>query len=295
MPSGGVARGTSGAFRWYRRVGPVRVCIGLRGYDGPMDSRPTATDFDGRPGQPDRFGRALRDLRISVTDRCNFRCPYCMPAEVFGRDFAFLPKELVLSFEEIERLARIFVGLGVGKLRITGGEPLVRRDLPVLIASLAAIRTPDGEPVDLTLTTNGSALRALAEPLAVAGLQRITVSLDSLDDEVFGSMNGVDFPVSKVLDGITAARDAGLTPIKVNTVVRRGMNEDSVLPLARWAREEGLILRFIEYMDVGHSNGWRLDDVVPAEEIVALIDAAMPLEPVPAPVPRRGGRALPLR
>ena len=241
-----------------------------------------ATDFDGRPGQPDRFGRALRDLRISVTDRCNFRCPYCMPAEVFGRDFAFLPKELVLSFEEIERLARVFVGLGVGKLRITGGEPLVRRDLPVLIASLAAIRTPDGEPIDLTLTTNGSALRALAEPLAVAGLQRITVSLDSLDDEVFGSMNGVDFPVAKVLDGITAARDAGLTPIKVNTVVRRGMNEDSVLPLARWAREEGLILRFIEYMDVGHSNGWRLDDVVPAEEIVSRIDAAMPLEPVPA-------------
>ena len=231
---------------------------------------------------PDRFGRALRDLRISVTDRCNFRCPYCMPAEVFGRDFAFLPKELVLSFEEIERLARVFVELGVGKLRITGGEPLVRRDLPVLISSLAAIRNPEGEPVDLTLTTNGSALRALAGPLAAAGLQRITVSLDSLDDEVFGSMNGVDFPVSKVLDGITAAREAGLTPIKVNTVVRRGMNEDSVLPLARWAREEGLILRFIEYMDVGHSNGWRLDDVVPAEEIVSLIDAEMPLEPVPA-------------
>ena len=282
MPSGGVARGTSGAFRWYRRVGPVRVRNRLRGYDGPMDPRPIATDFDGRPGQPDRFGRALRDLRISVTDRCNFRCPYCMPAEVFGRDFAFLPKELVLSFEEIERLARVFVALGVGKLRITGGEPLVRRDLPVLIASLAAIRTPDGERVDLTLTTNGSALRSLAAPLAEAGLQRITVSLDSLDDEVFGSMNGVDFPVSKVLDGIAAAREAGLTPIKVNTVVRRGMNEDSVLPLARWAREEGLILRFIEYMDVGHSNGWRLDDVVPAEEIVSLIDASMPLEPVPA-------------
>jgi GTP 3',8-cyclase len=269
-------------FRWYRRVGMVRVPIGLRGYDGPMDSRPTATDFDGRPGMPDRFGRALRDLRISVTDRCNFRCPYCMPAEVFGRDFAFLPKELVLSFEEIERLARVFVGLGVGKLRITGGEPLVRRDLPVLISSLAEIRTPEGEPVDLTLTTNGSALRALAAPLASAGLQRITVSLDSLDDAVFGSMNGVDFPVSKVLDGIAAAREAGLAPIKVNTVVRRGMNEESVLPLARWARAEGLILRFIEYMDVGHSNGWRLDDVVPAEEILAVIDVSMPLEPVTA-------------
>jgi cyclic pyranopterin phosphate synthase len=282
VPRGGVARGTSGSFRWYRRVGPVHVRIGRRGYDGPMDPRPTVTEFDGRPGMPDRFGRALRDLRVSVTDRCNFRCPYCMPAEVFGRDFAFLPKELVLSFEEIERLARVFVELGVGKLRITGGEPLVRRDLPVLISSLAAIRTPEGDPVDLTLTTNGSALRTLAGPLAMAGLQRITVSLDSLDDEVFGSMNGVDFPVAKVLDGIAAARDAGLVPIKVNTVVRRGMNEDSVLPLARWARDEGLILRFIEYMDVGHSNGWRLDDVVPAEEILSRIDAAMPLEPVPA-------------
>ncbi|HEY3334165.1 MAG TPA: GTP 3',8-cyclase MoaA [Candidatus Limnocylindrales bacterium] len=264
------------------------------GIDGPVAAAPAAgsgaptpdaaatSGFDGRPGLPDRFGRALRDLRISVTDRCNFRCPYCMPAEVFGRDFAFLPKELVLSFEEIARLAAVFVGLGVGKLRITGGEPLVRRDLPVLISELAALRTPEGDPVDLTLTTNGSALRALAGPLAEAGLQRITVSLDSLDDEVFGSMNGVDFPVARVLDGIAAARAAGLTPIKVNTVVRRGMNEASVLPLVRWARSEGLILRFIEYMDVGHSNGWRLDDVVPAAEILELIDAEMPLQPVAA-------------
>ncbi len=239
-------------------------------------------DFDGRPGLPDRFGRALRDLRISVTDRCNFRCPYCMPAEVFGRDFAFLPREEVLSFEEIARLATIFVGLGVHKLRITGGEPLVRRNLPALIGYLAPLRTADGERVDLTLTTNGSALKALAAPLAEAGLQRITVSLDSLDDEVFGAMNGVDFPVSRVLDGIAAAREAGLAPIKINTVVRRGMNEGSILPLARWARDEGLILRFIEYMDVGHSNGWRLDDVVPAEEILATIDAEIPLEPVAA-------------
>ena len=241
--------------------------------------RPRADAFDGRPGLPDRFGRALRDLRISVTDRCNFRCPYCMPAEVFGRDFAFLPKDQVLSFEEIARLASLFVALGVHKLRITGGEPLVRRDLPVLIGYLAALRTDDGAPVDLTLTTNGSALRALAGPLAEAGLQRITVSLDSLDDAVFGAMNGVDFPVSKVLDGIAAASAAGLAPIKVNTVVRRGMNEASIVPLARWAREEGLILRFIEYMDVGHSNGWRLDDVVAADEILAAIDAEMPLEP----------------
>jgi cyclic pyranopterin phosphate synthase len=203
-----------------------------------------------------------------------------MPAEVFGRDFAFLPRALVLSFEEIARLAGIFTGLGVRKLRITGGEPLVRRDLPVLIAYLAALRTPDGSPVDLTLTTNGSALRALAAQLAEAGLQRVTVSLDSLDDEVSGAMNGVDFPVTRVLDGIAAARAAGLAPIKVNTVVRRGMNEESILPLARWARDGGLILRFIEYMDVGHSNGWRLDDVVPAAEILALLDAEMPLEPV---------------
>jgi cyclic pyranopterin phosphate synthase len=235
--------------------------------------------FDGRLGLPDARGRALRDLRISVTDRCNFRCPYCMPTEVFGRNFAFLPSEMVLSFEEIARLSAVFVGLGVHKLRITGGEPLARRDLPVLVRYLAELRTVDGGPVDLTLTTNGSALRALASPLADAGLQRITVSLDSLDDEVFGRMNGVDFPVARVLDGIAAARSAGLSPIKINTVVRRGMNEDAVLPLARWARDEGLILRFIEYMDVGHTNGWRLDDVVPAAEILAMIDAEFPLEP----------------
>ncbi len=243
--------------------------------------QPRAGDaFDGMPGLPDRFGRALRDLRISVTDRCNFRCGYCMPAEVFGRDFAFLPRSQVLDFEEVTRLAAIFVRLGVRKLRITGGEPLVRRDLPVLIGALAGIRTPDGEAVDLTLTTNGSALRPLAGPLAAAGLQRVTVSLDSLDDAVFGAMNGVDFPVARVLDGVAAARSAGLAPIKINTVVRRGVNEASVLPLVRWARDEGLVLRLIEYMDVGHSNGWRLDDVVPASEILALIDAELPLEPL---------------
>lgn len=248
----------------------------------PLAPAAGALPFDGRPGIPDRRGRALRDLRISVTDRCNFRCPYCMPAEVFGRDFAFLPRAQVLSFEEIARLAAIFVGLGVGKLRITGGEPLVRRDLPVLIGYLSGLRADGGIPVDLTLTTNGSALRALADPLAEAGLRRITVSLDSLDDRVFGAMNGVDFPVSRVLEGIAAARSAGLAPIKVNTVVRRGMNEASIMPLVRWAREEGLVLRFIEYMDVGHSNGWRLDDVVPADEILATIDAELPLEPVAA-------------
>jgi cyclic pyranopterin phosphate synthase len=264
-------------------VEPNRVPLPSAASANPAASTvATASTFDGRPGLLDGFGRALRDLRISVTDRCNFRCPYCMPAEVFGRDFAFLPRAAVLSFEEIARLGAIFTGLGVRKLRITGGEPLARRDLPVLIGYLSALRTPDGEPVDLTLTTNGSALRVLAGPLAAAGLQRVTVSLDSLDDAVAGVMNGIDFPVARVLDGIAAARSAGLAPIKINTVVRRGMNEGSILPLVRWARDEGLVLRFIEYMDVGHSNGWRLDDVVPAEEILAMVDAEVPLEPVAA-------------
>jgi cyclic pyranopterin phosphate synthase len=235
--------------------------------------------FDGRPGVTDTLGRALRDLRISVTDRCNFRCTYCMPREIFGRDYEFLPKDQVLSFEEITRLARAFVGLGVQKLRITGGEPLVRRDLPDLIAMLSALQDRDGAELDLTLTTNGSALRTLARPLADAGLRRVTVSLDSLDDAVFGAMNGIDFPVERVLDGIAAAREAGLAPIKVNMVVRRGINEGSVLPMAAWARDAGVILRFIEYMDVGHSNGWRLDEVVPARELIEQISSAWPIEP----------------
>jgi len=238
--------------------------------------------FDGRPGAIDTRGRALRDLRISVTDRCNFRCTYCMPKEVFGRDYAFLPRDQVLSFEEITRIARIFVGLGVEKLRITGGEPLVRRDLPDLIGMLAAIRRPDGGEVDLTLTTNGAALRALAGSLAQAGLRRVTVSLDSLDDEVFGAMNGIDFPVERVLDGIEAAKEADLAPVKVNMVVRRGVNESSVVPMAGWARDAGVTLRFIEYMDVGHSNGWRLDEVVPAEELVERIGAHWPVAPIDA-------------
>ena len=225
----------------------------------------------------DRLGRPLHDLRISVTDRCNFRCTYCMPREIFGPDFAFLPRAEVLTFEEIERLARVFVELGVEKLRLTGGEPLVRRDLPVLVRMLAGLRRPDGGPLDLTLTTNGSALRKLAPALADAGLGRVTVSLDSLDDEVFSAMNGVDYPVAKVLDGIAAAQEAGLGPVKINMVVRRGVNEASVLPMARWARSAGVTLRFIEFMDVGHTNGWRMDEVVGADELVALVDAEMPL------------------
>ena len=229
----------------------------------------------------DTRGRRLHDLRISVTDRCNFRCVYCMPAEVFGRDFAFLSRDLILRYEEIARLAAIFVGLGVEKVRITGGEPTIRKDLPDLVAMLGRL---DGIR-DLTLTTNGSALRVLARPLADAGLRRITVSLDALDDAAFGRLNGVDVPVARVLEGIAAARAAGLAPVKVNMVVRRGMNEAEVVPMARWARDEGLVLRFIEYMDVGLSNGWRLDDVVPAEEVLALVDAVHPLEPVPPAYP----------
>ncbi|MBA2488689.1 MAG: GTP 3',8-cyclase MoaA [Chloroflexi bacterium] len=224
----------------------------------------------------DRLGRPLRDLRISVTDRCNFRCTYCMPREIFGTDFRFLPRAELLTFEEISRLAHIFVGEGVEKVRLTGGEPLLRRDLELLIAMLAPI--PGLR--DLTLTTNGSLLARKAQLLADAGLARVTVSLDSLEDEVFAQLNDVGFPVSLVLDGISAAEQAGLRPIKVNMVVRRGINEASVLPMARYFRERGHTLRFIEYMDVGHSNGWRLDEVVPAAEILAIIDAEMPLAPL---------------
>ncbi|MGH3042077.1 MAG: GTP 3',8-cyclase MoaA [Gaiellaceae bacterium] len=225
----------------------------------------------------DTLGRPVRDLRISVTDRCNFRCVYCMPKEVFGRDHPFLPRAELLTFEEIERLARAFAGLGVEKIRITGGEPLVRRDLETLVGLLARI---DG--LDLTLTTNGALLAREADALKDAGLKRITVSLDSLDDDVFRAMNDVDFPVTRVLEGIDAAVTAGLAPVKVNVVVKRGLNEDSVLPMARHFHGTGVVLRFIEYMDVGHTNGWRLDDVVPAAEIVAAIDAELPLEPVEA-------------
>src|SRR5947208_4946032 len=210
----------------------------------------------------DTLGRPLRDLRISVTDRCNFRCVYCMPKEVFGRDYTFLERRELLTFEEIERLARAFAAHGVEKIRITGGEPLVRRDLERLVAQLAEI---DG--LDLTLTTNGSLLPQKAAALREAGLRRVTVSLDSLDEETFRAMNDVDFPVEKVLEGIDAAAAAGL-PVKVNMVVKRGANEDQILPMAREFRARGHILRFIEYMDVGSTNGWRLEDVVSAEEIV---------------------------
>jgi GTP 3',8-cyclase len=222
----------------------------------------------------DRLGRPLRDLRISITDRCNFRCVYCMPKEVFGRDYQFLPRTDLLTFEEIERLARAFVANGVEKIRITGGEPLVRRDVESLIARLSEI-----DALDLTLTTNGALLAAKAEALRKAGLRRVTVSLDSIDDDAFRAMNDVDFPVQRVLDGIDAAARAGL-PVKVNVVLKRGVNDDGILDLARYFRGTGHVLRFIEYMDVGHTNGWRMNDVVPAAEVVSTIDAQFPLEPV---------------
>lgn len=221
----------------------------------------------------DTLNRPLRDLRISVTDRCNFRCVYCMPKEIFGTDYKFLHRDQVLTFEEITRLANIFVAHGVKKIRLTGGEPLVRKDLPDLIAMLAAIPN-----LDLTMTTNGSLLPKFAQALKDAGLKRVTVSLDSLDNTIFKSMNDVDFPVEKVIEGMDAAAAVGLGPIKVNMVVKRGVNENSILPMARFFREKGYILRFIEYMDVGHSNGWRMDEVMPAAEIIKLIATEMPLE-----------------
>ncbi len=223
----------------------------------------------------DTLGRPVRDLRISVTDRCNFRCVYCMPKEVYGRGYRFLERRQLLTFEEIERLSRVFASLGIEKIRLTGGEPLLRRELERLVEMLGPI-----PGVDLTLTTNGSLLPQKARVLADAGLRRVTVSLDSLDDQVFRAMNDVDVPVERVLAGIEAAAAAGLSPVKVNMVVKRGANEHSVLPMARYFRGSGHILRFIEYMDVGHTNGWRLDDVVSAAEIVATIGAELPLEPV---------------
>ena len=226
----------------------------------------------------DLFGRPLRDLRISVTDRCNFRCPYCMPAEIFGEAYQFLPKDEILTFEEIARLSRLFVDLGVNKLRITGGEPLLRVDLPNLIAQLAAI--PDAD--DITLTTNAYLLAGQAQHLKDAGLHRITVSLDSLDDEVFKQMNGRGFGTRRVLDGIRRAADVGLAPIKINAVVQKGVNDHTLVDLARYFKGTGHIVRFIEYMDVGNRNGWKLDQVVPAADIVAIIDAELPLEPVEA-------------
>ncbi|HSW07693.1 GTP 3',8-cyclase MoaA [Aquabacterium sp.] len=233
----------------------------------------------------DRLGRPLHDLRISVTDRCNFRCSYCMPKEVFDRDYVFLPQSSLLSFEEITRLARLFVAHGVHKLRLTGGEPLLRKHLEVLIGMLAELRTPDGQPLDLTLTTNGSVLARKAQALADAGLKRVTVSLDALDDAIFRRMNDVDFPVADVLRGIEAARAAGLGPIKVNMVVKRGTNDQEIVAMARHFRHSGIVLRFIEYMDVGASNGWRMDEVLPSAQVLQRLQAEWPLVPLSPSAP----------
>lgn len=225
----------------------------------------------------DTLGRPLRDLRISVTDRCNFRCGYCMPKEVFDKDYAFLPQSSLLSFQEITRLARIFVAHGVEKFRLTGGEPLLRRRVEVLIEMLARLQTPEDRPLDITLTTNASLLAKKAQSLKDAGLQRVTVSLDGLDDAIFRRMNGVDFPVADVLKGIEAAQKVGLWPIKINMVVKRGINDSEILPMARYFRHSGAVLRFIEYMDVGSSNGWRMDEVLASKQVIERINAEFPL------------------
>lgn len=230
----------------------------------------------------DQRARPLRDLRISVTDRCNFRCSYCMPKAVFGKNYPYLPHKALLSFEEITRIARVFVSLGVQKIRLTGGEPLLRKDVEQLIAQLATLRTTEGRPLDLTLTTNGSLLARKANALKAAGLRRVTVSLDSLDDAIFRRMNDVDFPVADVLAGIEAAHAAGLGPIKINMVVKRGTNERDILPMARHFRGSGMTLRFIEYMDVGVTNGWRMNDVLPSSEVIKLIQTELPLVPLDA-------------
>ncbi len=236
------------------------------------------------PAQPtgvlrDRRDRPLRDLRISVTDRCNFRCVYCMPKDVFGKDFPFLPQTSLLSFEEIERVARVAVAHGVEKIRLTGGEPLLRKNIESLIERLATLRTPTGRALELALTTNGSLLRRKARSLADAGLTRVTVSLDAIDETRFRLMNDVDFPVAEVLAGIDAARAAGLGPLKVNMVVKKGVNDDEIVPMARHFHGTGTTLRFIEYMDVGESNGWRLSETLPSRDVVSRISAVMPLIP----------------
>ncbi len=225
----------------------------------------------------DTLGRPLRDLRISVTDRCNFRCNYCMPREVFDKDYAFLPQSSLLSFEEITRLARIFVAHGVEKIRLTGGEPLLRKHLELLVEMLAKLQTPAGKALDITLTTNGSLLAKKAQSLKDAGLQRVTVSLDALDDTIFRRMNDADFPVADVLKGIEVARQVGLAPIKVNMVVKRGTNDAEILPMARHFRNSGVVLRFIEYMDVGATNGWRMDEVLPSAQVIERLGAEFPL------------------
>ncbi len=258
------------------RVIPLTLAQGPRLAQAP---RPDVLPWDGPV--PDMRGRILRDLRISVTDRCNFRCSYCMPREAFGPDHAFLPHADLLSFEEIARLAGVFVARGVRKLRLTGGEPLLRRNLETLIGLLSTLRTPEGDPVDIALTTNGSLLTRKAPALAAAGLRRVTVSLDALEPARFTQLSDSKVRVDEVLAGIDAAAAAGLGPIKINVVVRGGINDDQILPIARHFRGSGHIVRFIEYMDVGSTNGWRPDEVVSGAQILAAIGAEFPLESLP--------------
>jgi cyclic pyranopterin phosphate synthase len=253
----------------------------------PLAATPSAHDA-GIGLLSDRLGRPLRDLRISVTDRCNFRCSYCMPKEVFDKHYAFLPHSALLSFEEMTRMARLFVAQGVRKIRLTGGEPLLRKNIEVLIGMLSELRTVDGEALDLTLTTNASLLARKARALKDAGLQRVTVSLDGMDDAVFRRMNDVDFPVADVLAGIERAHAVGLGPIKVNMVVKRGTNDQEILPMARHFRDAyggAIKLRFIEYMDVGATNGWRMDEVLPSAQVRARIAEEFPLVPLSADQP----------
>jgi cyclic pyranopterin phosphate synthase len=254
------------------RIIPV---LDQRHWHAAVDLHGSAEDANGL--LVDQLGRTLQDLRISVTDRCNFRCNYCMPKEVFDKDYPYLPHASLLSFEEITRLASQFVAHGVKKIRLTGGEPLLRKNIEVLIEKLAALRTVDGSPLDLTLTTNGSLLARKAKSLKDAGLNRVTVSLDGLDDAVFKRMNDVDFPVADVMDGLEAAQAVGLSNIKINMVVKRGTNDQEILPMARRFQGSGMTLRFIEYMDVGATNGWRMDEVLPSAALVERINKSMPL------------------
>jgi GTP 3',8-cyclase len=265
-----------------RAVSGGKIIPLMSGITARPVTQDTLSALRNNAGVADTRGRRLHDLRISVTDKCNFRCTYCMPKDVFGPGYKFLPHDALLSFEEITRFANVSAQLGVEKLRLTGGEPTLRRDLPTLIAMLAGIQTPAGKPLDLTLTTNGSTLVKQARALKNAGLQRITVSLDSMDDAVFRAMNDVDFPVADVLKGIDAALAAGLAPVKVNMVVKRGVNDHTVVDMARHFKGTGVIVRFIEFMDVGATNGWRMDDVVPSAEIVRQIGEHLPLEAVDA-------------
>ncbi|MDO7717812.1 MAG: GTP 3',8-cyclase MoaA [Burkholderiaceae bacterium] len=262
---------------------PVIPVIDVRQRPAPTSQEllETIKNMDLSKPTLDTLGRPLRDLRISVTDRCNFRCSYCMPKSVFDRDYAYLPQKELLRFEEITTIAAAATQLGVKKIRITGGEPLLRKNVEILIAQLSELRTLDGKPLDLTLTTNASLLKKKAQSLKDAGLKRLTISLDAMDDAIFRQMNDMDFPVADVLDGIAMASQVGFEDIKVNMVVKRGTNEDQILPMAAHFRGTGVSLRFIEYMDVGASNGWRMDEVLPTADVLSLLQSRWPLQALP--------------